>query len=85
MSETSSCLQKSRDEEKQLRKNFQSNYGVHFVTTLFPELQDRVPDVSVCKLKNEKGTKAACSVCVCLVEYSSFKLSFIVPCSEVFV
>ncbi len=42
-----SRLQRAREEEKRLRKSFYSNHGVHFVTTLFPELQDRVPDITV--------------------------------------
>ena len=47
MEETVSRLQKAREEEKRLRKSFHSSHGVHFVTTLFPELQDRVPDITV--------------------------------------
>lgn len=47
MDETSSCLRKARDEEKRLRKSFHSSHGLHFVTTLFPELQERVPDITV--------------------------------------
>ena len=47
MSETSYRLHKAREEEKKLRKDFQSCHGNHFVTTLFPELQDRVIDISV--------------------------------------
>jgi len=47
MVETSARLQKAREEEKDLRKKFASQHGMHFVTSLFPELQDRVPDISV--------------------------------------
>ena len=40
-------LKQAREEEKQLRRSFVSNYGQHFISTLFPELVERVPDVSV--------------------------------------
>ena len=40
-------LKQAREEEKQLRRSFVSNYGQHFIATLFPELVERVPDVSV--------------------------------------
>lgn len=41
------CLRQAREEEKQLRRSFVSNYGHHFISTLFPELMQRVPDISV--------------------------------------
>ncbi len=40
-------LKQAREEEKQLRRSFVSDYGRHFIATLFPELVERVPDVSV--------------------------------------
>ena len=45
--EVSVFLKQAREEEKQLRRSFVSNYGQHFIATLFPELVERVPDVSV--------------------------------------
>ena len=45
--EVSIFLKQAREEEKQLRRSFVSNYGQHFISTLFPELVERVPDVSV--------------------------------------
>lgn len=54
MEGTISRLHRAREEEKKLRKSFQSSHGVHFVTSLFPELQDRVPDITVicCLISN---------------------------------
>ena len=45
--EVSVFLKQAREEEKQLRRSFVSDYGQHFIATLFPELVERVPDVSV--------------------------------------
>jgi DNA-binding transcriptional LysR family regulator len=47
MEDTISRLHRARQEEKRLRRSFQSSSGSHFVTTLFPELQDRLPDITV--------------------------------------
>lgn len=40
-------LRRVREEEKHLRKSFVSSHGQHFIATLFPELMERVPDISV--------------------------------------
>ena len=45
--EVSLLLRRAREEEKMLRKSFVNVCGQHFLLTLFPELQDRVPDITV--------------------------------------
>ena len=45
--EVSLLLRRAREEEKMLRKSFVNICGQHFLLTLFPELQDRVPDITV--------------------------------------
>ena len=45
--EVSSLLKRARQEEKLQRKTFFENFGQHFILTLFPELQDRVPTFTV--------------------------------------
>ena len=53
--EVSVLLKQAREEEKQLRRSFVSDYGQHFIATLFPELVERVPDVSVSELADHKS------------------------------
>ena len=61
--EVSSLLKRARQEEKLQRKTFFENFGQHFILTLFPELQDRVPDITVSCLSNIIELIHGCRVC----------------------
>ncbi len=50
--EVSLLLRRAREEEKLLRRSFTKEHGHHFILTLFPELQDRVPNITVCSTKH---------------------------------
>ena len=43
----SSALSRAREEERGRRRTFLASYGQHFVTTLFPELQAKTPELTV--------------------------------------
>lgn len=72
MSQTGSRLQRAREEEKKLRKLFQSSHGQHFVTTLFPELQDRVPEITVSRQLN-----------LAQLRLTVFTLTLVVSCPKI--